>query len=182
MGVFKVKRIELQNVKSFDGKVSCELNDSATVISFSGRNGSGKSTLLKAAYLVQKGFFSVSLGENHKRMFNQDAERFLNADGSFVKVTIDVAGEDVSVEVIKKGDEILVECSDRDVLTTHWNIFEPKNIFLYVDASKGFSEETLLFDEIDISKNSKLELTLLAIFKSREIIFWNISAISKRLC
>ncbi|MEV3828088.1 AAA family ATPase [Aeromonas allosaccharophila] len=123
MGVFKVKRIELQNVKSFDGKVSCELNDSATVISFSGRNGSGKSTLLKAAYLVQKGFFSLSLGENHKRMFNQDAERFLNADGSFIKVTIDVAGEDVSVEVIKKGDEILVECSNQDVLTTHWNIF-----------------------------------------------------------
>ncbi|WP_323992038.1 AAA family ATPase [Aeromonas dhakensis] len=169
MGVFKVKRIELQNVKSFDGKVSCELNDSATVISFSGRNGSGKSTLLKAAYLVQKGFFSVGLGENHKRMFNQDAERFLNADGSFIKVTIDVAGEDVSVEVIKKGDEILVECSNQDVLTTHWNIFEPKNIFLYVDASKGFSEETLLFDEIDISKNSKLELTLLAIFNPERL-------------
>lgn len=170
MSVFKVRKIELQNVKSFDGKVVCDLDDNATVVSFSGRNGSGKSTLLKSAYLVQKGFFAEILdGTAHKKAFFNEANRFLNADGSFIKVTINLGDKDVWVEVTKKGGEIVVTCDDAILLQSHWNILSPKNIFLYVDASKGFSEDTLLFDEIDISKNSKLELTILAIFNPEKL-------------
>lgn len=169
MPVLKIKEIELFKVKSFGDKKKVCFDSNYHLFSVSGRNGAGKSTFLKGAALAQKGYFCKSIDDKVENdRFQYEALRFLNEDGAYVKL---VLSEDVDIEVVlrREDNECHVDCSNEEVLSKYWNIFSPENLILFVDASKGFSEETLKFDEINISNNSKSHLALEAVLRPESL-------------
>lgn len=175
----KIKGIELFNVKSFDKKVHVEFEKSTSIFSISGQNGSGKSTFLRSAYLVQKAYFLKLLPDTEWNEFELEANRYLNGDGAYIKVTIveeanGGSGEDseeveIELELFRKKDLIELRVKNKEALDKYWNLKSPQNLILFIDASKGFSEDTLLFDEISISENSRSDLALEAIFRPERL-------------
>ncbi|MGM0601315.1 MAG: ATP-dependent nuclease [Candidatus Rifleibacteriota bacterium] len=169
----KIIKIELFNVKSFDKKVLVEFDKKTSVFSISGQNGSGKSTFLRSAYLVQKAYFLKLLSDFNWSEFEVEANRYLNDEGSYIKVLI-VDGEDgheekIELELYRTDDRINLRVENGNILEKYWNLKSPQNLILFIDASKGFSEDTLLFDEINISENARSDLALEAVFRPERL-------------
>lgn len=163
----KVSKIELKGVKSFEDTTLVELPSDIPMSAFSGKNGAGKSTILKAVWLTQKAHFVKLLNEpNISQNFSQEIKKHLNTKDAYIKITFDIEGSELDVKISKDSSipqGYRINYSDEISLTKHWNLSTPNNLVLYIDASKGFSEDTLKFDEINIKGNDKGSLVLEAI-------------------
>lgn len=179
MVLLKIRRIELFNVKSFDKKVLVDFEKTTSIFSISGQNGSGKSTFLRSAYLVQKAYFLKLLPDSKWNEFELEANRYLNDDGAYIRVIVvdelnqesDEDSEEVEVELelFKSSGLIELKVENKEILEKYWNLKSPQNLILFIDASKGFSEDTLLFDEISISENARSDLALEAVFRPERL-------------
>lgn len=167
----KIKKIELNHVKSFDNLVECSFDENTSIFSVSGRNGAGKSTILKSAYLIQKAYFSELLGQSCWDDFHIEAKRFLNSDLSFIKLTlIDwEEEEEVTLTLSLVNNKTTLACDNNEFIKKSWNLSSPENLILYIDASKGFSEETLQFNELNIADNNKIDLALEAVLRPEQL-------------
>jgi ABC-type multidrug transport system ATPase subunit len=144
------------------------------MFAFSGMNGAGKSTFLRSAWLIQKAHFLNSGWDNESQdLFFSDVARFLNDEDSYVRITLEdsIAEEQSPVQEVTitlrlnfSTKQFLLEYTDLNLANKIWDISNPSNIILYVDASKGFSEETLRFDELSIDGNDKNNLALEVIY------------------
>ena len=156
-------------MKSFDGSVICDFDESTSIFSISGKNGAGKSTILKSAYLIQKAFFSELLGQCYWADFEVEVKRFLITYDSFIKLNIVENDEQVTLTLRFEEKIIKLDCDNYEFIKRKWNLKSPENLILYIDASKGFSEETLKFDELNIADNSKVELALEAVLRPEQL-------------
>ncbi|AIR86580.1 ATP-dependent nuclease [Pantoea rwandensis] len=163
----KVSKIELKGVKSFEDLTLVELPLDAPMSAFSGKNGAGKSTILKAVWLTQKAHFVKLLNEKSINLsFSHDIKKYLNSKEAYIKITFVTEDDELDVKITKDNSNPLgyqVSYSDEALLNKYWNLSTPNNLVLYIDASKGFSEDTLTFDEINIKGNDKGSLVLEAI-------------------
>ena len=163
----KVSKIVLKGVKSFENETLVELPPDVPMSAFSGKNGAGKSTILKAVWLTQKAHFVKLLNdENISQTFSQEIKKYLNTKDAYIKITFDSEDSELEVQLSKDSSNPLgyrISYNDEVSLTKYWNLSTPNNLVLYIDASKGFSEGTLKFDEINIEGNDKSSLVLEAI-------------------
>ncbi|HZX15707.1 MAG TPA: AAA family ATPase [Pseudomonas sp.] len=161
----KIKEIELNNIKSFDGHITCAFDDLTSIFSISGKNGAGKSTILKSAYLIQKAYFSKLLGDSHWIEFEHEVKRFLNSYDSIIRLVLCDKDEDCILTLKYTNKTIDLEYSNEKFIKKYWNLTSPENLILYIDASKGFSEDTLKFNELNISDNSRNDLAIEAVLR-----------------
>lgn len=160
----KIAEVTLQKVKSFDEEVIVEFNENQNLFSFSGKNGAGKSTILKSIWLVQKLHFCEQLkNTNETSLAHEEAKRFLNGSDSYINVKIQHAKDFAEIKVSLSKHEVLITYLNKELVDSLWNYKKPENLILFIDASKGFSEDTLKFDEINIGKNNKNDLSIEAI-------------------
>lgn len=163
----KVSKIELKGVKSFEDITLVELSPDTPMSAFSGKNGAGKSTILKAVWLTQKAHFIRLINEtNISQSFSHEVKKYLNTKESYIKINFVTEGDEFYVKISKDRSETQgyqVSYSNETLLNKYWNLSNPNNLVLYIDASKGFSEDTLTFDEINIKGNDKGSLILEAI-------------------
>ncbi|WP_158622294.1 AAA family ATPase [Corallococcus sp. CA047B] len=161
----RIKSIKLRNIKSFDGAVTAAFEENTKLFAFSGTNGAGKSTLLRIAWLIQKAHFVELDGSSTLREpFVGEVLRYLTAKDSRAELTLDIAGSGASIWIERAGRSYAIGYSDKGAIDTHWNLQAPNNLILYVDASKGFSETTLGFDELSIARNDRHEVQREAIY------------------
>ena len=165
----KIKKIKLNNVKSFDSVIECTFDETTPVYSISGRNGAGKSTILKSAYLIQKAYFCILLGSHLWEEFETEASRFLNSSDSYINLTMFEGDEEVTLTLFIDKKIITLDCNNDDFIKRYWNLKSPENLILYIDASKGFSEETLQFNELNIADNSKIDLAIEAVLRPEQL-------------
>lgn len=169
----KVSKIELRGVKSFDEATSVSLPDEISMCAFSGKNGAGKSTLLKAVWLVQKAHFVKLLNNiDLSTSFSQELRKYLSGKDSYINVKFKLEDSDLEIKLTKDHSSpqgYSIAYSDEDTLQKYWNLSTPNNLVLYIDASKGFSEATLTFDEINIKGNDKGSLVLEAILNPESL-------------
>lgn len=165
----KIKKLQLNNVKSFDSEIECEFDENTSIYSISGRNGAGKSTILKSAYLIQKAYFSILLGSQFWKEFEAEARRFLNSSDSYINLTMFEVDEEVTLTLFIDNQKITLDCNNDDFIKRYWNLNSPENLILYIDASKGFSEETLQFNELNIADNSKIDLAIEAVLRPEQL-------------
>lgn len=163
----KVSKIELKGVKSFDEKTSITFSDSTSMFAFSGKNGAGKSTVLKAMWIIQKAYF-VKLINNEEvtKTFTHEMGKLLNKKDSYIVLEFISENNPIVIKLSKNNESdtgYSLECTNDEALRKHWNLISPNNLILYIDASKGFSEKTLTFDELNIKGNEKGNLVLEAI-------------------
>lgn len=161
----KIKSISLKNIKSFSDKVSIEFGESS-VNAFSGVNGAGKSTLLKMIWLIQKAHYLLQpYSDNDTSVLQGELSRYLAKNDSYFSLTVDFEGNELELKLArtKSSSEVELIYSDEELANRMWNRKSPKNLILFVDASKEFSEDTLAFDEIDIAGNDATSLLISAI-------------------
>ncbi|MBX2831617.1 MAG: AAA family ATPase [Rhodospirillales bacterium] len=119
----RISKIELKNVKAFDGVVSLDFDEENTVFSISGKNGSGKSTLLKSAWLVQKAHFAIlnrQLGDYEECA--QDVARVLTSKDSYIKVRMTNDGEFCEIKLSSISDvEYNLFYENKDFIDSRWN-------------------------------------------------------------
>lgn len=161
----KIKKVTLRNIKSFTESVTIQFGPNP-VNTLSGINGAGKSTFLKMIWLVQKSHY-VLKGSSHEDIDELQAElsKYISKTTSFFRVTFEYFGKELTLELkIPKGNKAVnLLYSDEVAVDEMWPITSPKNIILLIDASKGFSDDTLLFNEIDIAGNDQQSLLTTAI-------------------
>lgn len=165
----KIKKIQLNNVKSFESVIECEFDENTPIFSISGRNGAGKSTILKSAYLIQKAYFSKLLGEEYWDEFDKEVSRFLNSNDSYINLTMFEDKDEVTLTLFVEKQKVKLDCNNDEFLKKYWNLKSPENLILYIDASKSFSEKTLQFNELNIADNSKVELAIEAILRPEQL-------------
>lgn len=168
----KIKKIELKNIKAFSGVVSVDFPDGETVFAFSGTNGAGKSTLLKVIWLIQKlHFVEKGAGNESESHYRTEVLRYLTAPDSYAVLTVTHEGKEDEIRLDRdtspKGYKLTYK-SDQ-FLSTLWNLDQPTDLILYIDASKGFSEDTLRFDELNIDDNDRAMLSLEAVFHPEQL-------------
>lgn len=168
----KIKRIEIKNIKAFSGIVAVDFPDGETVFAFSGTNGAGKSTLLKMMWLIQKlHFVEEGVGDGSDSQYSAEVLRYLTMADSYAILTLTHDGQDDELclqrDTSPKGYKLTYK-SDQFV-SMLWNADAPTDLILYVDASKGFSEDTLTFDELNIDDNERTALAFEAIFHPEQL-------------
>lgn len=168
----KIKKIELKNIKAFSGIVAVDFSDGETIFAFSGTNGAGKSTLLKVMWLMQKlHFIEKGVGQESEAQTKSEVLRYLTTVDSYVTITLAHEGKEDGISLRRdntsKGYVLNYE-SDQFV-SELWNADDPTDLILYVDASKGFSEDTLKFDELNIDDNERTTLAFDAIFHPEQL-------------
>lgn len=160
----KIVEATLYRVKSFDDITKVEFDKNQSLFSFSGKNGSGKSTILKSIWLVQKLHFCEQLNDSYEMAVAQEeAKRFLNDTDSYINIKIQHEENFAEISASLINHHVVVKYQNRELIDLLWNCKKPANLILFVDASKGFSEDTLKFDEINIGKNNKNDLSIEAI-------------------
>lgn len=167
----KIRRLILKNIKSFTEETEVDFGEKP-INAFSGVNGAGKSTLLKMIWLVQKAHYQKqSVGNGEWELIQQELARFMSRKDSFFTLHFDFDSNAHSMtlrRLLVHGD-VTLEYSDEPLANQMWNAASPKNLILFVDASKGFSEDTLLFNEIDIAGNDPTSLAFTAINNPSEL-------------
>ncbi|MBA2779011.1 AAA family ATPase [Billgrantia kenyensis] len=169
----KIKKIVLKGVKSFQDSHSIFFDEESSVFTFSGINGAGKSTILKSAWLVQKAHFQKILGsEDYSESVKEDIFRLLNSESSYIELLIAHESQEASIRLKRNencyyGGELTYE--NEGLVKDNWNLEDPRNIFLYIDSSNEFSEETVTYDDINISSNSKQKVIIEAIMKPERL-------------
>jgi|GEM_PF-6456807 len=166
----RIDAIEFRNIKSFDGIHRVDFSPDTRMFAFSGKNGAGKSTLLRLPWLVQKAhFISTEPSIQVRPEFNGEVMRYLTAPDSFVTLHLDLDGAKNSITLARSGETYSIVHSDKAKLVQFWNIEAPNNLILYIDASKGFSEETLGFDDLTIAQNDKRLILQQAIYSPAQL-------------
>lgn len=170
----KVSKIELKGIKSFDNETVIELPQETPMCAFSGRNGAGKSTILKAIWLCQKAHFVKTRSfEEEIYKFASDIKKYLSGKESYIRVSFRDEDTEASITINKNNNSSQgydINYENEEYINSQWNTSNPKNLVLYIDASKGFSEKTLTFDEINIKGNDKGNLVIEAILNP-EMLF-----------
>ena len=168
----KLENIELNNIKSFEGYIYVNFSENTTMFTFSGKNGSGKSTVLKAIWLVQKYYFCTLLEDiNELKKVKEEVQRFFTDNKSYIKLTFKDNLDEIILNLQNINSLPTLTISNEELLENYWNLKNPNNLILFIDASKGFSEETLQFSEMNITKNSNLDLVLTAILKPESLFY-----------
>lgn len=144
--MLRIKSINVRHVRSFSNAL-LKLPDDTQLLTLSGPNGAGKSTLIKAAWLVQKAHFLVgSLDSDEIQRHERELARYLNRDDSRISVTFSYRDEDTSdpeveasiaISAAKEGG-YTITYEREELIRQSWNPDNPKDIILYVDASKDF--------------------------------------------
>ena len=167
----RISNIELKNVKSFDGPIVAPFDAATRMFAFSGKNGAGKSTLLRAAWLVQKAhFLSQDLLESDVLdAFDAEVLRLLTTHDAYIQLTMTADEVDFTIRLERSQNGYKLTYVNEEAARTHWSLHSPNNLILYVDASKGFSEATLRFDEISIAGNDKNEILREAIYNPEQL-------------
>ena len=165
----RIESVELYNVKSFGQKLTIDFDYDSSIFSFSGRNGSGKSTILKSVYLIQKAYFFKTGSEDDWREIDAEARRFLNAEGSYIGIVLQEGEDRSSLTLYRRAGIVELEEVGSELVERYWNPDNPEGLILYIDASKGFSEETLRFNEINITENTRGDLALEAVRRPEEL-------------
>lgn len=146
---------------------------------FSGVNGAEKSTLLKVAWIVQKAYFlkEYNFRDAVKRIdeikiFRAELLRYLSSTDSYIKIGFNYNDKECFITLKKADDEYgyTLDYTDLELTRDFWNLDLSKNLILYIDASKSFSEETLKFDAISIKDNDRKSLAFEAILHP-ELLF-----------
>lgn len=165
----RIKSVSLFNIKTFEGLVTFDLDESISIMSVSGKNGAGKSTLLKAAYLIQKAHFSKLLGSFEFSEFKQEALRYLISKDSYISLTMSEGSNSSTLKLSLKQEELLLDYESEELIYENWNLSNPKNLILYIDASKVFNENTLKFNDLNISDNTARDITLEVVLRPDEL-------------
>ncbi|CDT65280.1 conserved hypothetical protein [Vibrio coralliirubri] len=165
----RIKSVSLFNIKTFEGLVTFDLDESTSIMSVSGKNGAGKSTLLKAAYLIQKAHFSKLLGSFEFSEFKQEALRYLTSKDSYISLTMSEGSNSSTLKLSLKQEELLLDYENEELIYENWNLLNPKNLILYIDASKVFNENTLKFNDLNISDNTARDITLEVVLRPDEL-------------
>ncbi|WP_165931124.1 AAA family ATPase [Stenotrophomonas sp. ATCM1_4] len=165
----RIKFITLHKIRSFDGPTTLYLDDSKSIYSLSGKNGSGKSSVLRAIWLIQKMHFCHFLDSpQDAEDAATEAKKILTAKDSSVRIELSITnaqGKDTPASItmlLEDGEPVLRYTNSQSILSI-WNSESPSNIFLFIDASKEFSTETLRHDGIRISNNSQKNLAIQAV-------------------
>ncbi|MDQ1108774.1 ABC-type cobalamin/Fe3+-siderophores transport system ATPase subunit [Stenotrophomonas rhizophila] len=173
--MMRIKLVTLHKIKSFDGPTTLHLDDEKNLYSLSGKNGSGKSSVLRAIWLIQKIHFCVLLnaGEELEKA-KAEASKLLSAKDSSVRIELSVSDDQgtqrpasITLKQGTTGPELIY--TNSAAIATAWNAESPSNIFLFIDASKEFSTETLRHDGIKISSNSQRNLVVQAILNPEQL-------------
>lgn len=165
----KIVSISLFNIKAFEGLVTLDFDDSTSIMSVSGKNGAGKSTILKAAYLIQKAYFSKLIGGIEFSDFKLEASRFLVSNDSYISLKIKEGDQSSTLKLFLEEGNVELHCENDDFIRQHWNLVNPKNLILFIDASKLFLEDTLKFNDLNISGNSSSDITLEIVLRPDEL-------------
>lgn len=166
----RINSIELYKVKSFDSHISINFDDTTNLFALSGKNGAGKSTILKSAWLVQKVHFCKLLNESGEVISaDDDALRFLNGEDSFISLKVSDGDDLAEIKIYLDQKKLCISYENENLIKKNWNLNNPTNLILFIDASKGFSEDTLKYDEINISKNDRNDLSLEAILRPESL-------------
>jgi 5S rRNA maturation endonuclease (ribonuclease M5) len=160
----RIAEATLYRVKSFDEITNVVFDKNQTLFSCSGKNGSGKSTILRSLWVVQKLHFCEQLNDGlESAVAQEDAKRLLNGPDSYIILKIQHKEEFAEIKVSYLNNRVTVNYENKELVDSLWDCKRPENLILFVDASKGFSEDTLRFDEINIGKNNKNDLSIEAI-------------------
>ena len=163
----KVSKIEIKGVKAFEDLTVVNLPPEISMSAFSGKNGAGKSTILKAVWLAQKAHFVELLNdETISQKFSSEIKKHLNTKDAYIKISFITEDTEFDIKLSKDNSNpkgYRINYNDEASLKNFWNLANPTDLILYIDASKGFSEDTLTFDEINIKGNDKGSLVLEAI-------------------
>ena len=175
--MLRIKSINVRHVRSFSNAL-LKLPDDTQLLTLSGPNGAGKSTLIKAAWLVQKAHFLVgSLDSDEIQRHERELARYLNRDDSRISVTFSYRDEDTSdpeveasiaISAAKEGG-YTITYEREELIRQSWNPDNPKDIILYVDASKGFSEVTLSYADLNIARNNRAHVAMQAILRPEDL-------------
>lgn len=166
----RIEAVEFKNIKSFDGVHRIDFDIHTQMFAFSGQNGAGKSTVLRLPWLIQKAhFISTEIQFSSEPEFNDEVMKYLTASDSYAELHLDLDGRKNSIRLSREQAIYKVEHSDRELLNRYWSIDSPNNLILYVDASKGFSEETLKFDDLTIAQNDKRLILQQAIYSPAQL-------------
>lgn len=85
--------------------------------------------------------------------FTSEVRRFLTSADSYARLELDLDGQPATITVKPDGDKYALEHSEYALLRARWDIEAPNHLILHIDASKGFSEDTLRFDDLTIAEN-----------------------------
>jgi hypothetical protein len=166
----RIEALELNNIKSFDGVHRVDFDKETQMFAFSGRNGAGKSTALRLPWLIQKAHFISTESQGATRPeFHGEVMKYLTSPDSYARLELDLDGSKNFIRLFRDGASYGIEHGDKPVLSKYWNISSPNNLILYIDASKGFSEETLRFDDLTIAQNDKRLILQQAIYNPAQL-------------
>lgn len=164
----RIKAIELRGVKSF-GSARVDFSEDVNLFTFSGANGAGKSTLMRAAWLVQKAhFLRIYNDPAMDALLDIEVGRYLHSADSWIRLLLEVTDEvgetvDAAIRLEMRDDKWDLVYDRHDLVVRSWNLANPTNIILFIDASKSFSEETLSYDALSIASNDRAGVVLQAI-------------------
>ncbi|AMC99461.1 hypothetical protein LOKO_00365 [Halomonas chromatireducens] len=157
-------KVSLRGVKRFTKKEHVFFFDENESIStVSGKNGSGKTAIFKAVQIFQKLFFASQLDgrvNNHAEYLQaaySELESLVSEASFEIEVVFLVEGSYVGVKLdgtVRPEIEFSFSDSVEDgvaALSKLWDINDPKNLFLLINAGKAFSDFGVGFDSLDIS-------------------------------
>lgn len=162
----KIIKVNFYKIKSFTEKIEIPFDEEISTFGFSGKNGAEKSTILKIIWLIQKSYFIQQISsETEKISYKEELLKYLTNNDSWAEITLKHENLLDTVKISRDSSEEGYKLESTDsFIKSFWDIKNPKEIILYIDASKGFSEKTLKFDELDIDNNERTSLSLQAIF------------------
>lgn len=167
----RIEKIELKGIKSFDEYISVDFNIETNLFAFSGKNGAGKSTILKMPWLVQKAHFvSIMRQSELSASFLDEVSRYFSQKDAYVRLHLVTDKDRCSITLSRsKSAGYILSYENRDLIDKSWKLVNPADVILYVDASKGFSETTFKFGEINIEGNDKGNLAIEAILNPEQL-------------
>ncbi len=161
-----LSKIELNNIKRFNGKHEFKFNEK-NVFTISGKNGSGKTTIIESLMICQMAFFiykNKDLVENTELMTKATDKIYSFMSGNKSTISLFMYDTETQKEV---SFSIILGYLDKNIPTWHleitiesdnifskyWDLHNPSCLFFYIDSDKYFEEQSITYDSIKISKN-----------------------------
>ncbi|UKA00486.1 AAA family ATPase [Photobacterium damselae subsp. damselae] len=118
---------------------------------------------------MQKAHFSKLLGGSELFEFKEEALRYLVSDDSYITLKMKEGEQSSILKLSIENGAVELHCDNENFINQHWNLESPKNLILYIDASKVFLEDTLSFNDLNISGNTSSDITLEVVLRPDEL-------------
>lgn len=172
--MLELQTLTLFNVKKYIGLNIIDFSESESkIITISGNNGSGKTTILHALMISQMAFFIKSnyLEMNFSELVSnyncyEAIKQELNQDDSYIEIKFLSDNIPCGFKLYNKqeyGDPWGIEYSSTEsleLIQKYWNLSNPSCLFFCLCSDKHYSEESVSYEKIMISKKTKIDFLL----------------------